>query len=371
MATTETVTTDQLMRVSVGPQHPGSGHFRFIVTLDGDYIIDVEPDPGYVHRGCEKMAEYRNWFQNIPHLERPVIHDSSNILYPYCLAYEELLGIEAPERGRYMRMIMAELNRIISHLYYLGIYGVFTGHTTMFMWPKADREPFIDLALMCGGQRVTFAYLIPGGVRNDMPAVFKERAEKVFTWFLEQRLPEYDRIFFENPIFEERTRGVGVLSREKAVELGAVGPTARASGVDIDMRRDKPYDFYDRVDFDVPVFKEGDSYARALVHREEIVQSIKIIRQCLKQMPEGPVRAVMRGRVRLQEGEVLARTEASRGEMTYYIVSKGGDYPYRLRLVTPSYRNLPAMRVVLKGMKLGDMPVAYWSLDYWPVEADR
>ena len=171
------------LSLSIGPQHPGSGHFRLVITVDGDIITDIYPDPGYVHRGAEKMAEHRDYFQNIPHLERPVIIDSTGVTLPFCLAVEKLMDKEAPPRAQYLRIIMAELNRIISHLYWLGIYGPFLGHTTMFMWPMGDRELFIDLAEMIGGQRVTFAYTIPGGVRNDMPENFKDKALKIFDFY--------------------------------------------------------------------------------------------------------------------------------------------------------------------------------------------
>jgi len=166
---------DRLMTLSVGPQHPGSGHFRFIVKLDGDYIVHCDPDPGYVHRGEEKMTEYRNFIQNIPHLERPVIHDSTNITYSYSLAVEELTGIEVPRRGQFIRAIASELNRQVYTLYWLGIYGIFLGHSTMFMWPMGDRELFIDLLEALTGARVTHAFNIPGGVRNDVPNGFKDR----------------------------------------------------------------------------------------------------------------------------------------------------------------------------------------------------
>ena len=178
---------DRIMTLNVGPQQPGSGHMRIILKVDGDYIVHCDPDPGYVHRGEEKMAEYRNYITNIPHLERPVIHDSCNILYPYCLGVEELLGLEVPERAKYLRVIAAELNRCVYTEYWLGIYGIFLGHSTMFMWPVGDRELMIDLLDKMTGARVTNEYFVPGGVRNDVPAKLEDVCLRQVNYF-EQRI---------------------------------------------------------------------------------------------------------------------------------------------------------------------------------------
>jgi NADH-quinone oxidoreductase subunit D len=357
------------LTLNIGPQHPGAGHFRLIVEVDGDIIVNAKPDPGYVHRGAEKMAEHRNYFQNIPHLERPVIIDSTGITLPYCLAAEQLLGLEVPDRGKWIRMIMAELNRIISHLYWLGIYGPFLGHTTMFMWPMGDRELFIDLAQSIAGQRVTFAFSVPGGVRSDIPQGFEEKALKVFKHF-EGRIAEYRRIFLDNPLVKKRTQGVGVLSRSQAIDLGLTGPNLRGSGAKSDTRIDEPYDNYDQVKFEVPVFDEGDCYSRTAVRFVELQESLNIMRQCLAKMKPGPVKAALRGRTNLS-GEAFTRTEAARGAMSFYMIGDGTSLPYRCKISVPSFRMLAAMPVILKGVHIADMPAAYWSLDYWPVEADR
>ena len=202
---------DRIMTLNVGPQHPGSGHMRIIVKIDGDYIVDADPDPGYVHRGEEKMAESRNYITNIPHLERPVIHDSCNILYPYVLGVEDLVGIEVPERAKYVRVIAAELNRCIYIQYWLAIYGIFLGHSTMFMWPAGDRELLIDLMEKITGARVTHAYFIPGGVRNDVPANFEDVCLRQVNYF-EKRIKEYADIFYDNPILKARTEDTGAVS---------------------------------------------------------------------------------------------------------------------------------------------------------------
>lgn len=360
---------DQMV-LHIGPQHPGSGHFRIIVTIDGDYIVAAKPDPGYVHRGAEKMAEYRTYIQNIPHLERPVIIDATGITLPYVLAAEKILDVESPERAQYIRMIMAELNRIISHLYWLAIYGIFLGHSTMFMWPMGDRELFIDLAESIGGTRVTFSFVVPGGVRNDIPEGFKERALKTFQYF-EKRIKEYEEIFFNNPLMKSRTVGIGILKKQNAIKLGITGPNLRASGIDSDTRKDEPYCLYDEVNFDIPVYQEGDSYARCMVRLKELQQSMDIIRQVLDRMKPGPIKHVIRGVMRGEPGEAFVRTEAARGTMFFHIVSDGERFPYRVKISVPSFRNLIGMSHLLVGSRLADMPAVYWSLDYWPVEADK
>jgi NADH-quinone oxidoreductase subunit D len=362
------------LSLPIGPQHPGSGHFRLGVQVDGDIIVDAIPDPGYVHRGAEKMCEYRNWFQNIPHLERPVIIDAIGITLPYCIAYERLLGWDVPPRAHYLRMIMAELDRITSHLYWLGIYGPFLGHTTMFMWPMGDREYFIDLEEAIGGQRQTFSYAIPGGVRNDMPESFPDKARRTCDYF-DRRLKEYDRIFFKNPLVMKRTQDIGVMTAQEAMALGVTGPNLRASDVHSDLRKDDPYEAYADIDFHIPVYPDGDCWARAMVRRIELHESLEIIRACLKKMPSGPVNFRARGGLSLPPGEAFARTEAARGTMAFHVVAnpdvpKAG-WPYRVKISVPSFRSLPAMPFLIKGVRLADVPAIYWSLDYWPVEADK
>jgi len=362
---------DKIMTLNVGPQHPGSGHMRLIIKVDGDYIVSCDPDPGYVHRGEEKMAEYRNYIQNIPHLERPVIHDSSNILYPYCLGVEELLGIEVPERAKYIRVIAAELNRCIYILYWLAIYGIFLGHSTMFMWPAGDRELFIDLLEAMSGARVTHAYLVPGGVRNDLPSNFEERCLRQVEYF-EKRLKEYEAIFYQNPLLKARTEGSGILSRTDAIRLGTTGSVLRASGVDFDVRKKEPYDVYENLDFQTIVMKEGDSYARSRIPYLEMFESCRIIKDALKKMPKsGSVRTKLKPNPKGGNDEVYRRVESGRGALGYYIVSNNRPEPYRVKISVGSFRNLICMPYLLKGEKLGNMPAVYWGLNYWPVEADR
>lgn len=362
---------DRLMTLSVGPQHPGSGHFRFTIKVDGDYIVYCDPDPGYVHRGEEKMCEYRNFIQNIPHLERPVIHDSSNIIYSYSLAVEELANIQVPIRGQYLRALASELDRISYTLYWLAIYGIFLGHSTMFMWPTGDRELIIDLSDMLTGARVTHAFNIPGGVRNDIPENFRDHALRNIA-YLEKRLIEYEDIFYNNPLLRQRTEGVGILNKQDAIDLGTTGSVLRASGMPFDVRRAEPYDIYGELDFKVQYMKTGDSFARAMVPLLDIKESCNIIRQILDKMPQsGEVRAKLQPNPKGASGESYKRVESGRGALGYYIVSDGTPKPYRVKISVGSFRNMLALKHLLVGSKLADMPSIYWSLNYWPVEADR
>ena len=362
---------DRFMTLSVGPQHPGSGHFRFTIKLDGDYIVFCDPDPGYVHRGEEKMSEYRNFIQNIPHLERPVIHDSTNITYSYSLAVEELCSIEVPRRGQFIRAIASELNRQVYTLYWLAIYGIFLGHSTMFMWPTGDRELFIDLLEALTGARVTHAFNIPGGVRNDMPEGFKDRCLRQVAYF-EKRLKEYEDIFYNNPLLRQRTEEVGILTKDDAISLGVAGSVLRASGVPLDIRKAEPYDVYNEVDFKVQYMKSGDSFARSMVPFLDMRESCHIIRQLLDKIPQaGEVRAKLQPNPKGPPGESYKRVESGRGALGYYIISDGTPRPYRVKISVASFRNMLALPFLLVGSKLADMPSIYWSLNYWPVEADR
>ena len=362
---------ERIMTLNVGPQHPGSGHMRLIIKVDGDHIVSCDPDPGYVHRGEEKMTEYRNYIQNIPHLERPVIHDSCNILYPYCLAVEELLGIEVPERAKYIRVIASELNRCVYTLYWLGIYGIFLGHSTMFMWPMGDRELLIDLLEALSGARVTHAYFVPGGVRNDTPSNFEEKCLRHVNYF-EKRLKEYEDIFYQNPVLKQRTEGTGILSRMDAIRLGTTGSVLRSAGVDFDIRKKEPYDVYENLDFQSQILKEGDSYARSRVPYLDMLESCRIIKDALKKMPKsGSVRTKLKPNPKGENNEAYRRVESGRGSLGMYVVSDSKPEPYRVKISVGSFRNMICMPYLLKGEKLGNMPAVYWSLNYWPVEADR
>lgn len=362
--------SDRVMAVSLGPQHPGAGHFRIRLWLDGDYCVKADPDPGYVHRGEEKMCEYKNYIQNIPHLERPVILDSSGIIFSYSLAVDTIMNNKIPARAEYLRIIAAELDRIISHEYYLGILGLFAGHTTMITWCMGDRDFFIDIAERLTGARVTHAYIIPGGVRNDMPTYLPEKAFETFDWF-EKRMDEYEKIFFRNPIWEERSKGVGVLKREDAIRLGTTGVVLKASGVAHDLRKAEPYSAYSDFDFSVASLKDGDSWSRAYVALLEMRESVRILRQAFKNLPPGSVRLKLGPQPRVPPGEAYVRTEAAHGAMSFFVVSDGTPKPYRVKIGTGSFRNERMLPNVLKGAHIADIPIIYWSGNIWPVEADH
>src|SRR5215216_3683285 len=332
---------DRLMTLSVGPQHPGSGHFRFVIKVDGDYIVYCDPDPGYVHRGEEKMCEYRNVIQNIPRL------------------------------GQFIRAIASELNRQVYTLYWLAIYGIFLGHSTMFMWPTGDRELMIDLLEALTGARVTHAFNIPGGVRNDVPEGFKDRCLSQIR-YLQKRFKEYEDIFYNNPLFRQRTEGVAVLSKEDAIKLGVTGSVVRASSVPFDVRKAEPYDIYNEIDFKVQYMKTGDCFARSYVPLLDMQESCYILEQLLDKMPaSGEVRAKLQPNPKGPPGESYRRVESGRGALGYHIVSDGTPKPYRVKMSVGSFRNMLALPHLLVGQRLADMPAVYWSLNYWPVEADR
>ena len=369
VATTDKPKEPSTMDVSVGPQHPGSGHVRLFMRVDGDYIVSIDPDIGYVHRGCEKIAEYRNYVSNIPHLERPCIIDAIHLNWAYVLPVEELQGVNVPPRGQYISTIAAEMNRIMSHLYWLAINaGVFSGHTTIFMWAFGDRDLFIELMEWLTGARLTYSFLPPGGPRRDLPSGFEQKLTKLLDYF-EKRLVEYDRIFFKNPLVVARAKGIGILKKEDAIKLGTTGPVLRGSGVEYDVRKVEPYGAYADLDFKIPTFNEGDSYARFLVRFEEMKQSISIIRQALSKMPKGPI--ARKAPLVAPEGEAIGRVESSRGEISVMVIGDNSDKPYRVKIMNGSFRNLIALPYLIRNVHVADMPIIYGSLDYWPVEADR
>lgn len=385
---------ERLIELQIGPTHPGSGHMRILAWVDGDIIVRCDPDIGFVHRTIEKLSENRIYMKTIPLVERPSLLDTTPMTIGYVNALEKLMDLEPPPRAKYLRTILAELTRIASHLYGIGILAIFLGHSTGFMWAFGDREVFIELANQMSGARITYAYAIPGGVRMDMPQEFPQNAEKALR-YLERRLGDWARIFARNPVIERRLRDVGVLRKSDAVRLGVTGPNLRASGIEYDVRVVDPYEAYDELEFMVPVFEEGDSYARALIRFEEIKQSINIIRDALRKLPSGDIVHPQVARmfnplmkkiysesrrvkfpgvfasIKPPKGEATSRVEAGRGEALFYLVSDGSPKPYRFRWTTPSYRNALLFKYLVPGHRLADLQAIYGSLDYFPPEADR
>ncbi len=382
----------RVLELLVGPQHPASGHMRLVVYLDGDIIVDVDVDIGWVHRTMEKLSEVKGWVRAIPLLERMNIVDSCNITLGYVEAIEKLMGLEPSERAKYLRVIMCELNRISSHLYGMGIAGIFLNHSTMFMWAFGDREVWVKLIDMITGARLTHTYIVPGGVRRDLPAGFKDYFEKAARYQL-RRLREYAKVFLENPVIRDRYENVGVLPPSMAKKLGIVGPNLRASGVAYDARM-LGYEAYAELGYEPVVRREGDALARMWVRVEEIERSIELIREALRRLPEGRILAEkvyrmippamrsvvdkgvskfpgMFANLRLPPGEVVTRVEAGRGEIVYHVVSDGTPTPARVRVVTPSFRNAILLRELAIGERLMDLPAIYGSLDHFPPEADK
>ncbi len=381
--------------LNVGPQHPGSGHMRLLVKLNGDIIEDVDLDVGYVHRAVEKLSENRNYMHLIPLVERPAILDSIHMNLGYIMAVEKILNVDVPERALYLRSFSAEINRIASHLYGLGILGIFLGHSTAFMWGFGDREVWVHILEALTGARVTNSYIIPGGVRRDLTPEIAEMTKKAIV-YMRKKLLDWKRIFLNNPTIRARLENVGVMSKENAIKWGAVGPNLRASGIYYDVRKIEPYAAYPKLDFEIPVYKEGDGYARTMVRFDEIEQSLRMLEQIIKEIPQGNIlsdrflrqipptrlkkwwegqhRIVMPGyyaSFRPPKGEAISRVEAARGELVYYVVSDGSAKPYRLRMITPSYRLINVLKNLSIGSRFADLVSIYGSLDYFPPEADR
>ncbi len=386
-----------LYEVFIGPQHPGSGHMRIIIRIDGDVIVDAEPDMGYVHRTMEKLAEGRAWIKAIPLFERMAIHDACNVTLPYVRAVEKILGIEPPERAKYLRVLLCEINRIAAFLYGFGIFGVFLGHSTMYMWPFGDREVWVELAEWLTGARLTHTYPVFGGVRRDVPADFTDSLRKAIR-YMRKRLEDYRKIFVDNPVIRSRLEDVGVIPRNLAIELGITGPNLRASGVKYDVRLNHPYEVYDQLDFEIPIFQEGDAYARVLQRVEEIKQSLRILEQVAdwldkhertpilhdrfwKTVPplykkvyeeEGRAKlAAVYAILKIPAGKAYERAETARGEISYYVESNGANKPYRVRIHSASARNAIVFKHILPGHRVMDLPAIYGSIDYFPPEADR
>ena len=356
----------------VGPQHPGSGHIRLIVKLNGDTIEDIVPDPGYVHRGVEKLAETRIYLKNIPLVERPSIMDFANYDICYVNIIEKALGIEVDERAKYIRTVLAELCRIGTHLYDAGILSIFLGHSTGFMWAFGLREFICEALTIMTGARVTGSFIVPGGLRRDISDE-KMRNVRDIILSMRKRLKKFEKIFVRNPTVLARLENVGVIESKEAREIGIVGPFLRASNVMHDWRL-KGYEAYESVEWEVVTAEEGDSYARLLVRVEEINQSINIIDQLIRDLPSGHASVDLWSLtdIVLPLGEYISCVEGARGTIFMSILSDGeSNVPYRFRMITPSWYNLRGFIEACKGEKLADLQAIYGSFGYFPPEADR
>ncbi|OGO21958.1 MAG: NADH dehydrogenase [Chloroflexi bacterium RBG_16_51_9] len=359
--------------LNLGPVHPSThGVFRMRVVLDGEVVVDLEPVFGYLHRGIEKLAEERTYTGIIPLTDRlDYIASMSNNL-AYVTAVEKLAGVKVPERAEYIRVIMAELQRIATFLIVVGAFVNDCGaYFTPFMYMFREREKVIDLFEMVSGQRLTYNYMRIGGVSQDLPEEFLPAMDK----FIEQMtgyVDEFDRLLMENEILLARSKGVGILTKEKAINCSISGPVLRASGVQWDLRRADPYSIYDRFEFDIPTGSAGDAYDRYRVRVNEIRQSLRILRQARQQIPAGgPVKSKVPNLFHPPVGDVYSRIETPKGELGFYLVSDNSIAPYRCHIRPPSLINLTALRDMIIGWKVADLFVIFGSIDVTMGEVDR
>lgn len=360
------------MLLNLGPQHPSThGVLRVVLKLDGELITDAECDLGYLHRGVEKLAEYRTYPMIIVLTDRDDYLSAMNNNWGYCLAIEKLLKVEIPQRADYIRMIVGELNRIASHMVFYGTFGIDIGAFTPFLHAFGrDREEILDLFEEICGARITYNYVRVGGVMLDAPEGWVKRVQQ-FVERMKPRLDEYDKLLTYNPIFMDRTIGVGKISAAQALDYGATGPILRASGIPLDLRKDHPYSLYSEVQFNVPVGKNGDCYDRYMVRRQEMTESLRIVEQACAKIQDGPVMGKVSKVYRPGAGEVYAQHEGPRGWLGYYVVSDGTDRPYRLHIRPPSFINLMTLKELVKGWKVADVIAILGSLDFVLGEVDR
>lgn len=360
----------EIIRVSWGPQHPMSGQTRILLDTDGEVVYNIIPDIGFTHRGVEKLLENREYVQGIPLIERLCMADTANMSLPYVEAIEAIAGVTPPKRAQYLRVILNEISRINSHLYAFGLMAeAGGGYPAVFLWTVADREFFLELAEMLTGTRWSYAYHIPGGVRRDLPKGFKKRAKEVINYFRE-RLQAYHDSWMINRVFKDRSVNVGVIPPELAIKLGLSGPSLRGSHVKHDMRL-IGYEAYEELGFKIALAKECDSYARLYVRYLEMVESLRLIEEALENLPEGKIRE--RVPKRIPKGEAFISTESARGEISVHLISQGELRPYRVKIVSPTLRNLYALSQLPKHMeiKLADFPIILYSFDPWYLECDR
>ena len=382
--------------LNMGPSHPSThGVLRLVLELDGEEIVNVWPDIGYLHRGDEKIAENMTYTQFIPYTDRLdyIAPLANNVAYAY--AVEKLCGMDVPPRCKYIRVICAELARISSHLLGIGCFGMDVGAMTVFLYTFKEREKIYDLAECLCGARFTTSYTRIGGLANDMPPEFLPMLRK-FLRELPATIDEVDKLLTRNKIFVERCRDIGVISKDDAIDLGLTGPNLRGSGVEWDIRKAHPYGGYENFEFDVPTGTVGDCYDRYLCRMEEMRQSIRILQQAADHMPDGPWNApeakivlpekravltkmeelihhfinVTQG-INAPPGEIYFSAENPKGELGFYIVSKGGGTPHRLKIRSPSFVNLQAIPVMARGHLVSDMVAILASLDFVMGECDR
>ena len=361
--------------LNMGPQHPSThGVLRLKLTLRGEEIVAAEPIVGYSHRAHEKMAENRTYAQFLPNTSRQDYLSGMIYNFAWVEAVEKMAGIAVPERALVARVILAEFNRIASHLMWIGAFLLDLGAATPFLYAWDDREAILFLLESVTGSRLTYCSGRFGGLTRDLDADFPRRAREVLAK-LQGRWREYERLVEDNVIFVNRTKGVGVLSRDLCLSYGVTGPTLRGSGVPYDVRKAEPYGAYPRFEFDVPTRSEGDVFARYMVRALEMQQSVRIIGQALDQLPGGPIlnpdSVGVKKRLKLAVGTQYYAVESARGQYGIEIVSEGGAEPYRAKFRTPSYANLAVLEAVLPGNMVADAVAVLGSVDLVLPEVDR
>ncbi len=388
--------SEELMQINFGPNHPSThGVLRLVVDLSGERVVGIRAVIGYLHTGFEKNMEHKTWWKAITYPERIDYVSFQNNELVFVLAIEKLLAMEVPAKATWMRMLLAELNRIHSHLIFLGTAALEIGAISMFWYCFRERDLILDLYEMVCGTRMHTRYFQAGGLAEDIPRGFAPECRKFVDW-MPKAIDQYEAMLSQNEIWLQRTQGIGLLSPADAIALGQSGPVLRASGVDWDLRRDKPYLAYPRVDFDVPVYSGGDVYDRYRVRVDEMRQSVRIVEQCLEGMPEGPWIADDRKVVlpprhelhtsmeslihhfkivtegyRVPEGEVYVTVESARGELGCFVVSDGGPKPWRVKFRAPSFVALEATATCMTDALIADLIAIVGSLDSVMGEVDR
>jgi len=360
------------MLLNMGPQHPSThGVFRMVLWVDGEKIVRAEPHIGYLHRGSEKLCEGEQYHQVITLFDRMDYIGYFNNELIYCMAVEQLMGLEVPERAEYVRVILCELNRIASHLLYVGTIGLDAGAMTPTMFAFRGRERIQSLFEAVSGARMMHNYFRIGGIKEELPGNFNQMIADLLP-LLQVDVEESDKILTFNEIFLSRLKDVAPINSDDAIDFGWTGPCLRGCGVEYDVRKAQPYSVYDRFDFEVPVGLDGDCWDRHWVRIQEMYESLSIIRQAIRQMPDGSVTSPLGRRlVRPPEGEVYVRAENPRGEIGVHLVSDGTDRPYRLKVRPPSFCNLSALQKLLNDTWLADSVVILGSLDIVLGEVDR
>ena len=361
------------LMVNMGPQHPSThGVFRVVIWVDGERIVRAEPHIGYLHRGSEKLCEGELYSQIITLFDRLDYVGNLNCELAFVLAAEKLMGVEVPERAEYIRVILSELNRIASHMLFYGVYGLDVGAMTPVLYGFRERERIQELFESVTGARMMHNYFRIGGVKDDLPSDFSTRMHRLMEQ-LSRGIAECDELLSQNEMFLARTKGIGAVNAQDALDFGITGPALRASGVAEDVRVSEPYSIYDRFDFGIPVGTYGDCWDRYYVRVEEMRQSMRIIEQAMAQMEPGPIMASDRriARPRPPKGEVYVRTESPRGDFAVFLVSDGTDKPYRVKVRAPSFANLQAFQHMLRDAYVADAVVILGSIDIILGEVDR